>query len=188
MTFINNRVAAKVFVEIFILSSVIACNGQTKSSNVSTVFKCIQQAPKIWATLAQRNNTIYNVPILTWQTVDFGEKWTPEKRCYHVSEKLTTAVRNNGGKLTGLRLTYGVVKNHTVVCVVDGNQLNCSPENQLFTLNRENEKNPSLILAKIADFAKARGTDSTISENGNTTQFISLDVLVNRAVDLDNGL
>lgn len=188
MIFFRNRFAAQVFTKILILSSMVSCYQQTASPDALTVFKCVGKEKNIWSTLAQRGNTTYDLPILTWQTSEFGSEWTPEKRCHHVSEKLTKAVENNEGKLKGLKLTYGPVGAYTVICVVNKDILNCNSENMLFTLNRKNDKNPSLILAKIADFAKAKGTGSTILESGNATQFISLDVLVNRAKDLNDGL
>lgn len=194
MSFRKSHFISKIISIFFILLGSVACSQASSSSNDNenltssvetielepTVFNCVEQQDG-FVTLPQKGNLTSSVPILIWKTNQFGSKWNPEKRCYHVSEKLTDTVAHYGGRLGNLDLTYGKIDTgQTVICVIDIEQEKCDRLNMLFTLNKENEKNPSSHLATISNFVKGKATGSTIIENG-TRQFISLEALVDRS-------
>ena len=146
-----------------------------------TIFNCLEQQGG-WATFAQKGNHTSTVPIISWKTLEFGEKWTPKNRCFHVSKKLTDTVAGNGGLLFDLYLTSGkVVTGQTVICVVNANQENCDLQNMLFTLNQENAKNPSLTIDRMTNFAMGKGANNTVFETG-IPEFVSLEDLVTRSL------
>jgi hypothetical protein len=163
-----------VLVTGLMLSGTVGCSPQSASSEGekpavatasnstdSTSFECVQQGGG-WATVAKRGNAISVAPLLTWNSPYFGPEYTPEQRCQIVSTKLTNAVKANGGKLGNLNLTTGQVdKGYTVVCLVTEGQRNCTLANMLFTLNKENAKNPSAVLAQITNFSQGKATDMT---------------------------
>lgn len=186
MSLRKDRLAVQILATIFILSGTVACSKQTVSQNVSTTFKCVEQTDG-WLTFAQRGNATSSTPIFSWQSQEFGSKWTPKKRCHHVSEKLTKIVAENGSRLKGLDLTYGSVSNETVICIINANQTDCDRENTLFTLNQKNAQNPSLVIAKITNFAEGKGSDNTIQESGGATQIVSLEALVNSSFTQNQG-
>ncbi|MEG4115041.1 MULTISPECIES: COP23 domain-containing protein [unclassified Microcoleus] len=160
---------------------------KTSQPTITTIFKCIQQ-PNGWATVAQRGNAVSQNPLLTWNSTEFGDEWTPEQRCQTVSKRLTDAVAKNGGKLARLDLTTGNVDNgYTVVCMVTAGQKSCDRKNMLFTLNKENKKAPSEVLATITNFASGNATTKSVAENAPIPQFIPLETLVNSSLGKENG-
>jgi hypothetical protein len=188
-----------VLVTGLMLSGTVGCSPQSASSEGekpavatasnstdSTSFECVQQGDG-WATIAKRGNVVSVAPLLTWNSTYFGPEYTPEQRCKMVSRKLTDAVNANGGKLGNLDLTTGQVdKGYTVVCLVTEGQKNCTLANMLFTLNKENAKDPSAALAQITNFAQGKATDGTVTESG-VPQSIVLETLVNRLLPKDSG-
>lgn len=172
---------------VTIASSLTASAPKTSQPTVSTSFNCIQQSNG-WATVAKRGNAVSENPLLTWSSTEFGDEWTPEQRCQTVSKKLTEVVAKNGGKLAKLDLTTGKVDNgYTVVCVVNAGQKSCDRNNMLFTLNKQNSKNPGEILVKITNFASGAASNSSVAESGTIPQFIPLETLVNRSLGKDSG-
>lgn len=174
------------------LFSTVACSTQTSSTANAessgekaiaptkvtdpTTFSCVQQGGG-WATLAKRGTLVSKVPLITWNTTEFGAEFTPEKRCQIVSQKLTDVVAQHGGLLGELQLTTGQVDDQTIVCVLTPDQKYCDGNNQLFTLNKENAKDPSNALRKITSFSKGSADSSSIPESGYS---IPLQELVNR--------
>lgn len=143
---------------------------------------------KGWATIAHRGNIVSKSPLLNWNSFEFGSDSTPEKRCEIVSGKLTQAVAQNGGTLTGLNLTTGNVDDgQTVVCLLTSGQSSCDRNNMLFTLNRENTKKPAEVLSKITNFAQGKATSSTIDEKDPPSK-IKLEELVDRLLPKDNSV
>jgi len=168
-------------------SSLTASAPKTSGSTIPTNFNCVQQ-PNGWATVAQRGNAVSQNPLLTWNSTEFGDEWTPEQRCQTVSKRLTEVVAKNGGKLAKLDLTTGKVDNgYTVICVVTAGQKSCDRQNMLFTLNKQNSQTPGEILVKITNFAKGTASNSTTAEKGYIPQFIPLETLVNRSLGKDSG-
>lgn len=181
------QLMAQILATIFMLSGTSACSSKLSASqNEPTVFNCVEQKGR-WVTIAKRGEATSSKPIFSWQTKEFDE-WTPERRCYHVSGKLTTIVAKNGGRLNGLNLTFGKVDSgETVICVINAAQKDCDRQNLILTLNKVNAKNPSLVLAQITNFAQGKRSDNTVNEKGRVTQFVSLEALVNRYFDKNNG-
>ena len=164
-----------------------ASTPKSSQHTIRTTFNCVRQ-PTGWATIAQRGNAISQSPLLTWNSAEFGTDWTPEQRCKTVSQRLTNAVAKNSGKLVSLDLTTGKVDNrYTVVCVVTARQKSCDRNNMLFTLNKQNTKAPSEVLATITNFAKGDAATSPLVENGLIPQFIPLETLVNRSLGKESG-
>lgn len=186
---------APILATTLTLSALVGCSSTptigsssttASTPSVTTKFLCVQDTQKGWVTIAQRNNLRTIEPLLVWQTTEFGENWPPEKRCNHVSEKLSKAVQQNGGYLTNLALTHGQVANHTVICVATF-PATCNSNNMLFTLKPQNAQNPKAVLAKIAGFGQNQGTDTTIIESGSL-QYVLLEDLVNKAFPGDTRL
>ncbi len=179
----------------FALSALMACSTSTTTSTTTgtnpanpsekTEFLCVEDTQDGWITIAQRNNLRTIKPLLVWQTTEFGDNWTPENRCNHVTEKLNKAVGNNNGYLSNLALTYGPVGNYTVICVATSPET-CTTNNMLFTLKQDNAQKPQEVLATIAGFAKNQGSDNTLLESGNS--YLLLEDLVDGAFSSETRL
>jgi hypothetical protein len=78
----KNRSILQVLSVILLLSGASACSQQTVSQDLSTVFECVQQEENKWATFARRGDTLYDVPILSWQTTEFGSLVLAYKKLY----------------------------------------------------------------------------------------------------------
>jgi hypothetical protein len=182
---------APMLATTFTLSALVGCSFNPTTSSPSTTptsgttpatpavkteFFCVQDDQGNWVTIAQRNNFRTIKPMLQWQTTEFGDNWTPEKRCNHVTEKLNKAVGQNNGYLSSLALTYGPVGNYTVICVASSPDT-CTADNMLFTLKPDNAQQPKEVLAKIAGFAQNQGADNTILESGNSKYLLLEDLL-----------
>ncbi len=200
VTFPLGRLTAQFLATALTLSGTVACStqaasnadaeataGKTTSPEIVTTFKCIELS-NTWATLAQRGSVISISPLITWNSLEFGSDYTPEKRCGIVSRKLTEAVAQNGGILAGLDLTTGKVDDgQSVVCLLSKGQSSCDRNNMLFTLNRENSQNPSEVLNRITNFAQGQAYPKSITEKANLPSIISLETLVNRSLPKGNG-
>lgn len=136
----------------------------TPLESIQTTFRCIQQQ-KSWAILAQRGNAVSTLPLITFNSTQFGSDWTPKERCYTVSQRLTEAVANNGGRFDGLTITTAKVNGYTVVCSLAPNETSCNRQNMLFTLNQKNGEDPNLVLLRITNFVNGRGYNSTVPNN-----------------------
>lgn len=160
----------------------------SNTPSVATVFDCISNESdsgdvKVakFATFARRAERRSSVPLLTWNSTEFGSDYTPKQRCEIVSQRLTEKVAANNGRLSGLSLTYGKIKDNglTVICALGLQEQKCNSNNMLFTLNEANAKNPSETLVRIANFSKGKATsDSTTAEIGGLSQYILLETLV----------
>lgn len=102
--------------------------------------------------------------LITWKTTEFGENYTPRQRCNIVSSKFNSAVQANGGELRGISLTNGPVNNQIVVCALRPGEEECSSENMLFTLKKENERRAGAILGRLLNIS-VTGSGSVIEEN-----------------------
>lgn len=120
-----------------------------KIYSVSTVFRCVPHGDS-FATIAQRGDRTTS-PVITWNA-SLGQ-YTPQERCNIVSQRLTTAVARNGGKLRNLQLTAGSVNNQAVICVVNNVQPVCNRFNTLLTLQPENAKKPVEVLIRLHNFS-----------------------------------
>ncbi len=190
------RLTAQILTTTLLIST-IACSAQTGSipsvkdgvaqAEEPTIFNCVLQKGD-WVTVAQRGNAVSQQPLMTWATREFGDEYTPKQRCEIVSQKLTDAVGKNGGRLQSLELTTGKLDNgYTVVCVVRKGEDTCNRDNFLFTLNKNNAKNPQMVLAKITNFADGKTEENNIDESSSLPEFVSLASLVNRVLPEGNG-
>ena len=135
-----------------------------------TTFKCVSEG-RGWATVAERGNAVSKTPMITWNSEEFGDNWTPQQRCVEVSDRLTQAVANHGGELSGLHLTYGTVNQLTVICVVNSQQQNCTQKNVLFTLSQKNAPTPRTTIARITEFSQGKPDVPPIDESGYPQYF-----------------
>jgi len=102
--------------------------------------------------------------LVTWKTTEFGGSYTPQERCRIVSARFNSTVQANNGSLQGLLLTNGPVNNRMVICALRPGEYECSAENMLFTLKRENENNAGAILGRLLNIS-VTGSGSAIEEN-----------------------
>lgn len=128
----------------------------------ATTFICVRSGNG-FATVAARGNQ-RSAPMITWQR-QVSAEYTPQERCQMVSQKLTKAVAANGGRLSNLLLTTGIIKNETVICYVNSGA-SCDTSNTLFTLSPENAKNPGAALANLLRFGQ-RADYSAIRESAS---------------------
>ena len=131
----------------------------TAQPKAPTTFVCVQEGGQ-WKTFAEGESPNSNAvtrsknPLFTWNSKEFGDNWTPEKRCREVTQRLTIAVANNGGKLANLDLKTGKVNDETVACAVKSKSEICNDQNILFTMSQHNEANPQQTLAKLINFSQ----------------------------------
>jgi len=184
---------AKVLATAITLSGIIACSPQettvTPMSSDRTTFACLPYGDS-WGTFAERGNAISKVPMLAWQTTEFGDKYTPKDRCDIVSQRLTRAVADNGGMLSNLELTTGMLNKYAVVCFVTNRSQKCKDSNLLFTLKRENAENSREVLANMTDFGQGQAGPEKIIYEGDEIypEFISLQKLVDRDLPADGRI
>lgn len=162
----NFKFPIPVLVATLAFSSAITFQNEVQAQpqkKMATVFRCVRSG-QAYATIAQRGNE-RSAPMITWERyVSAG--YTPQQRCQIVSQKLTRAVAQNGGRLSNLLLTIGVVNGETVICYVNSGA-RCGINNTLFTLSPEGAKDPGAVLANLLRFGQ-RGSYTVIRENANT--------------------
>ena len=169
-------------------TAAFAGQGQTRLitnslRDTTTTFQCVTSG-RNFVTIARRGNVTTD-PIILWKSTEFGREFTPWQRCQIVSNRLTKAVTDNGGRLTNLQLTTGTINNLPVVCYVNGRG-RCNSENILFTLDSRNAKNPSQVLTRLINFAQDGGGQVTVlktrrGEELSGQQFVPFGVLVDRS-------
>ena len=116
------------------------------------------------ATLVQVNGRILPSPLIIWQTE--SSNLSPEERCQMVSQRMTMAVAQNGGRLSNLMLTTGNVNGYNVICFVNRSET-CNANNVLMTLvNRDNARNPGRVLARLLRFGGTAGASGGFRESG----------------------
>lgn len=162
----------------------------TQPENLTTTFECVTEG-RSYATVARRGDRV-TAPLILWRTFEFGSQYSPENRCRIVSDRLTRAVYDNGGRLTNLQLTTGRVNNLPVICYTNGGQYGCDSRNLLLTLDRSNASNPNAALdnllnfgvsgsgVPVVSFAPSQGFNSRPS---STPKRISLERIVNDAFE-----
>ena len=151
--------------------------------DTTTTFQCVTSG-RNFVTIARRGNVTTD-PIILWKATEFGREFTPWQRCQIVSNRLTKAVADNGGRLTNLQLTTGTINNLPVVCYVNGRG-RCNSQNILFTLDSRNAKNPSQVLTRLINFAQDGGGQATVlrtraGEELSAQQFVPFGDLVDRS-------
>lgn len=183
----KNKFSISVLIATLVAASAVSFHYQaqaqtTKNTQTATVFSCVRSG-KGYATIAQRGN-LRSAPMIAWQRYVSAE-YTPEQRCRAVSQRLTKAVAQNGGRLSNLLLTTGTVNGETVICYVNSGA-RCSTTNTLFTLSRENAKDPGLALANLLRFGR-RASDTPLRESaggddeGGSVESINMEQAVEEA-------
>ncbi len=120
-------------------------------------------------------------------STEFGPSYTPQQRCRLVSDRLTQAVAQNGGRLSNLYLSTGTVNRLPVVCYLKGVQSSCNSNNLLFTLDSRNAGNPNEVLNRLLNFGQTGSGGPIISlvpptqTQPSQSRPISLENLVNQA-------
>lgn len=141
----NQAFLRNLFITGIALSGAIALSSKPASA-APTTFQCITSGSG-YATIAVAGGKKTN-PLITYNNPVFsGSGFTPQRRCQEISERLETAVANNGGKLKGLLLTVGEVNGYDVICYVNNNQSGCNKSNLLMTL--PSGTNPGKTLATL---------------------------------------
>jgi hypothetical protein len=87
MTTKSFRLIPQIMAAVFTLFGMAACSTTTASapdtstqvSEPPTIFKCVKQGNG-WATIAKRGSLTIS-PLITWDTKEFGEEFTPKERC-----------------------------------------------------------------------------------------------------------
>ncbi|MBC1240532.1 COP23 domain-containing protein [Nostoc sp. 2RC] len=161
----------------------------------STSFVCGQIGGSP-ATLVQVNGQTLLLPLIIWETASYD--MSPEQRCQMVSWRMTTAVAQNGGRLSNLLLATGKVNGYNVICFVNSYE-SCNSNNIIMTLlRRENARNPGNVLTRIIRFGRY-GTGLNVIENGGFTggavgeaeiipTTVSIEEAVNQLVNESGGM
>jgi Circadian oscillating protein COP23 len=133
----------------------------------ATTFACIKKGSDP-VTVARRGDRVTS-PMITWKDQTWG-KYTPEKRCQIVSQRLTKAVASSG-KLSSLDMTYGNVNSIPVVCYITKKSEKCNSENILFSLKSSERGQEKKIISELLDFSKlGSGTGSVRGANCSETK------------------
>ena len=146
-----------------------------------TTFECrplSDSSGSTFATFAIGSSGAISAPLLRWRTQQFSDAgYTPERRCYEVTNRLNIAVREVGGRMSNLWLTLGEIGDNTVICYVNKPSYGCNSRNILWTLNADNERDPARVLAKVSEFIATKGSGSGIQETAGQP-YVSLDAFV----------
>jgi hypothetical protein len=156
------------------------------AGSVPTTFQCVrhsggENAAK-FATIAAKATGERTDPILLWKSTYFVQDgYTPERRCYAVTNNLNKAVSMNGGKLGNLFLTGGPVygKKDPVICYVNQSSGGCNSSNILFTVSGQNRNKIKEILTSLMNFG-ITGSGSAIQESEGQP-YVNLGELVDNA-------
>lgn len=157
---------------------------------LSTSFQCVTEG-RNYATIARRGDRV-TAPLILWRTYEFGSQYTPADRCRMVSDRLTRAVDENGGRLTNLQLTTGRVNNLPVICYTNGGQYGCNSRNLLVTLDSRNASNPNAALDNLLNFGVSGSGTPVVSfapsqginrRPSSTPKRVSLERIVNEAFE-----
>jgi hypothetical protein len=168
-------------------SQVQAAPASNSWNNTKTTFQCVTSG-RNFVTIARRGNVTTD-PMILWKSTEFGREYTPWQRCQIVSNRLTQAVAQNGGRLSNLQLTTGIINNLPVVCYVNGRG-RCNSQNLLFTLDKRNAKNPGNALTRLINFAQDGGGPVTTFRTGaqsSAPQFVPFGDMVDRALNSPNN-
>lgn len=150
-----------------------------QSDNELASFQCQVSPDNLYVTLAVKKNGAVSDPMIVWKTDEFsGSGYTPARRCNEVTNRLNTILEENRGSLSGLYMTAGLVNGEAVLCAVNNTRSGCNTNNMLFTLKRENRRNPGRMLRNLVGSGIV-GSGSTIQESGGQP-YVDLELLVNQ--------
>jgi hypothetical protein len=184
----QQNLSALVFAGTLALASQVqAAPASNSLNNTKTTFQCVTPG-RNFVTIARRGNVTTD-PMILWKSTEFCREYTPWQRCQIVSNRLTKAVAQNGGILSNLQLTTGIVNNFPVVCYVNGRG-RCNSQNLLLTLDKRNAKNPGDALTRLINFAQDGGGPVTTFRTGTQSsapQFVPFGDMVDRAFNSPNN-
>ncbi|MCL1467637.1 COP23 domain-containing protein [Argonema galeatum] len=193
----SQKLLAQLLVSALAFSGVVGFVSQAQAQDdnqldqtdeLTTNFRCVREG-RNYATIAERGDRATS-PIVVWRTTEFGPEYTPQQRCRIVSDRLTRAVADNGGRLSNLYLTTGTVNRLPVVCYVNNGTSDCNSNNLLFTLDRRSAQNPDEVLANLLEFGTTgsgrpvyslRPNNSTTTTTTRQRRTFSLERVVNEA-------
>jgi len=120
-------------------------------------FECIQLSnhptKSKFGTVPVLSDGTKKTPLFLWKTEEFSQTgYTPERRCYEVTDRLNAAATANGG-IENLWLTVGRINHLGVLCYVNNSSSGCDRKNVLFTFNHSNDRDPAKIIAKMLNFS-----------------------------------
>jgi hypothetical protein len=144
------------------LTSELALSQTQSASNAVTTFYCVSSGSG-YATIARRGERS-TPPMITWNSSEFGPKYTPQERCNIVSKKLTEVIAANGGKLRNLQLTYGRANGNPVICYVKSRNEICNRNNILLTLRSSDRGREREILEQLVTFS-LKGTGTAVQQS-----------------------
>ncbi|MEI6327681.1 MAG: COP23 domain-containing protein [Pseudanabaena sp. ELA645] len=117
--------------------------------------------------------------LISWKTRELGGNFTPKQRCNVVSGRFQAAIQANGGNFKGLLLTNGPVNGRMVICALRPGEEECTAENLLFTLKKENANKAGSILGRLLNVS-VTGSGSAIEENSGQQIKVDLGALASR--------
>jgi Circadian oscillating protein COP23 len=137
-----------------------------------TTFACVKKGSD-YATVARRGERTTS-PMIAWKDKTWG-KYTPEKRCQIVSQRLTKAVAASG-KLSNLDMTHGTVNSTPVICYITSKTDKCNSENILFSLKPGDVGKEKEIVSKLLNFSTL-GSGDILTRGGNKPTNINQDAI-----------
>jgi len=167
----------KYLLSFFAVFSAFALTGNqtVAQSRFPTTFHCIRQRDSSLVTVARRGKR-QTSPLFIWKSTSWGPKYPPQKRCKIVGQRLTKAVSANGGKLSGLYMTHGIVNRYPVICYIDDPNGGCTSSNILLTLplSEKSVDKRNEVLHSIAEFSK-KGTGSGLTRGTYSVDLEDID-------------
>jgi hypothetical protein len=149
----NHKLLGLVICSVVIVPAILA--PLPSYAAPKTTFECRSKVVgdlKKPVTVARRGDRVTE-PMITWEDNSFGDKYTPEKRCQIVSQRLTKAVAASG-KLSNLDMTNGLVNSTPVICYITKKGEKCNSENILFSLKKTEIGKEKEIVAGLLNFSK----------------------------------
>lgn len=126
-------------------------NDTRRAANRYIRYECTQENQKI-LTIAHTNQG--PIEIIEWESLAFGKKWTPAKRCYEVTERFQTFSDAKQLKY----VSTGNMNHQSVICV-SSRTGQCMSEGLLITLERTDD--PDQVLEELFNLdASVRRTDT----------------------------
>ncbi|MBW4448483.1 MAG: COP23 domain-containing protein [Spirirestis rafaelensis WJT71-NPBG6] len=185
------KISTKLFMSaiassILVLPSefALAQTQPTRKADVTT-FHCIRQGNG-YATVARRGSRQTGA-MITWNSTAFGPKFTPQKRCELVSQRLTKAVTSSGGRLSTLKLTHGIIGSNPVVCYINSTRGECNSNNLILTLNQSERGQEEQILNEFKKFSVGATSTALTREIEDGKTIVRLGVQIDKAFETDNA-
>ncbi|MGI0480889.1 COP23 domain-containing protein [Geminocystis sp. CENA526] len=143
-------------------------------------FNCVN-IQGIPATVARRGTE--QVTMIRWSKNDgyFGDGWTPQKRCQHVSAKFQEYAQQGNLRY----ITHGVKNDYPIICVAKTKGGNCV--GQLFTLRKSD--NPRQKVSRLLDRNSISSnplaeSDASYIINVNDKVYIDLNIYLGTEEDV----